>query len=119
LSHTDADACSALYRSAEEFRRQPRSWQAVLRNVVAPGGLDGFAFVEDDHLAHFYVGIDPKLIYVKVEWKDREEASGTYKLVWDMCNSCWYVRYLYMHSSRASLFVGGFWVSDARCRLSA
>ena len=66
------------------------------------------AFVEDDHLAQFYVGIDPKLIYVKVEWTDRDEASGTYKLVWDKCNCCWCARCLYMHSSRASLFAGGF-----------
>ena len=27
----------------------------------------GFAFVEDDPLAQFYVSIDPKLIYAKVE----------------------------------------------------
>ncbi len=60
------------------------------------------AFVEDDHLAQFYVGIEPKLIYVKVEWKDREEASGTYKLVCDKCNFCWCVRSLDMHSSRAA-----------------
>jgi hypothetical protein len=41
------------------------------------------------------------------------EASGTYKLE---CNCCWCLRYLYMHSSRASLFAGGFWVSGVRCR---
>jgi len=103
----------------DDLRRQPRSRQAVLRNAAAPGDLDGFAFVEDDHLAQFYVGIDPKLIYVKVEYKDREEASATYKLVWDKCNCCWCVRYLYMHSSRASLFAGGFWVSDPRYCLIA
>jgi hypothetical protein len=73
----------------DDLRRQPRSHQAVLRKAAAPGDLDGFAFVEDDHLAQFYVGIDPKLIYVKVEWKDRDKASGAYKLVWDKCNCCW------------------------------
>ena len=45
---------------------------------------------------------------VKVEWKDREEASGTYKLVWDKCNCCWCLRYLYMHSSRAYCLPAGF-----------
>jgi hypothetical protein len=94
----------------DDLRRQPRSRQAVLRKAAAPGDLDGFALVGDDHSAQFYVGIDPKLIYVKVEWKDREKASGTDKLVWDKWNCCWCVRYLDMRSSRASLFAGGFWV---------
>jgi hypothetical protein len=112
MSHESVESSSDKEEEAEEedfrddLRRQPRSRQAVLRTVATLGDLDGFAFVEDDHLTQFYVGIDPKMIYVKVERKDREEVSGTYKLVWDKCNCCWCVRYLYLHSSRASLFAG-------------
>ncbi len=47
------------------------------------------------------------------------ERPRTYKLVWDKCDCCWCVHYLYMHSSRASLFAGGFWVSGVCCRLIA
>jgi hypothetical protein len=54
------------------------------------------------------MGIDPKLIYAKVEWKEKQEESEKYKLVWDKCNCCWCVRSLCMHSSRASAFAGGF-----------
>jgi hypothetical protein len=61
----------------DDLRRQPRSRQAVLRKAAAPGDLDGFAFVEDDHLAQFYVDIDPKLIHVEVEWKDPRGKTAT------------------------------------------
>ena len=59
-----------------------------------------------------YLGIDPKLIYAKVEFDDRKEASGTNNLVWDKCNVCWCVTSLCMQSCRASFFAGRFWVSS-------
>ena len=88
--------------SRDDLRRQHRSRQPVLRKTAAPGNHDGVGFPDDDHLAQFYQGIDPKLIYVKVEYDDRKDASEKYKLIWDKCNTCWCV------SSRCMQFLPCF-----------
>ena len=88
--------------SRDDLRRQHRSRQPVLRKTAAPGDHDGVGFPDNDHLAQFYQGIDPKLIYVKVEYDDRKDASEKYKLIWDKCNTCWCV------SSRCMQFLPCF-----------
>jgi hypothetical protein len=60
----------------------------------------------------FYVGIDPKLIYVKVEWKDRDEASGTYKLVWDNCNRSSHMECARMQQTAGTTSPSASWAHD-------